>query len=421
MIHFRQPAGLTAFITMAVLTFSDASLAAGFYLAEVGSPGSLGTAGVANVTNNHGVDASWTNPAGLTGIAPGHHAGAGLQVAVPQVKFNVNSIDSAGPVPSGGGNGGNAGIVAPIPSLFVVGPQLGKARVGLAITAPLGGGLNYGNSFAGRYATEKTELSGVGITPSVGYQLTDKLSIGAGASIIYTKFNQRIAIRQPAAAGDATLRFQDLTDWGVQGIVGLNYHVNERILFGMVYRSKMDTKLEGDVRVNNLTLPVRTPSKIRIDWTNPQWLEAGLRISASDATTIFFNAGWQQWSKFSNNKLGFDERVTVIDRNWQDTWHAGIAMSHKLQSDTLLSFGVSYDSSPVNDQDRTFDLPVGRIWKLSAGYLWQAKENLSVSVGATVYLMGDTPIDQTSQGVRVQGNYSRNGFALLGGHLRYDY
>ena len=272
---------LLAIMVWVALCFGHTALAAGFYLAEVGSPGSLGTAGVANVTNNKGADAAWTNPAGLTGIAPGHHAATGLQIAVPQVKFDVDHIDSIGPVPSGGDNGGNAGIVAPIPSLFIVGPQVGKARFGIAMAAPLGGGLNYGRSFAGRYAVEKTELAGVGITPSVGYQVTDKLSLGAGASVIYTKLNQRIAIRQPAAAGDATIRFEDLSDWGVQAILGLNYHVTDRVFFGLVYRSQMDTNLDGDVRVNNLELPIGTPSRVRIDWTNPQWLEAGLRIGLS--------------------------------------------------------------------------------------------------------------------------------------------
>jgi long-subunit fatty acid transport protein len=42
--------------------------AAGFYLAEVGSPASLGTGGVANPTNTFGADAAWTNPAGMTGL-----------------------------------------------------------------------------------------------------------------------------------------------------------------------------------------------------------------------------------------------------------------------------------------------------------------------------------------------------------------
>ena len=41
---------------------APSAMAAGFYLAEVGSPASLGTAGVANPTNTFHADAAWTNP-----------------------------------------------------------------------------------------------------------------------------------------------------------------------------------------------------------------------------------------------------------------------------------------------------------------------------------------------------------------------
>jgi long-subunit fatty acid transport protein len=59
--------------------------AAGFYLSEVGTPHSLGTAGVANPTNVIGADSSWTNPAGMTGLNSSQMV-AGMQV--------INSCDS---------------------------------------------------------------------------------------------------------------------------------------------------------------------------------------------------------------------------------------------------------------------------------------------------------------------------------------
>ena len=39
---------------------------------EKGTPGSLGTVGVANVTKNFGADSAWTNPAGMTGVTQDH-------------------------------------------------------------------------------------------------------------------------------------------------------------------------------------------------------------------------------------------------------------------------------------------------------------------------------------------------------------
>jgi long-subunit fatty acid transport protein len=58
-------------LAASLLAVTSTALGAGFYSPSVGTPGSLGTAGVANPTNTRGADASWTNPAGMTGIDQG--------------------------------------------------------------------------------------------------------------------------------------------------------------------------------------------------------------------------------------------------------------------------------------------------------------------------------------------------------------
>jgi len=97
---------------VALLVFEKVQ-AAGFYLAEVGTPASLGTGGVANPTNTYHADAAWTNPAGMTELAHNSMA-AGLQFVVPKMEFDP-SIGTGG-----GDDGGKAGQNAAIPSFFYV-------------------------------------------------------------------------------------------------------------------------------------------------------------------------------------------------------------------------------------------------------------------------------------------------------------
>jgi long-chain fatty acid transport protein len=402
---------------------SCATLGAGFYLSEVGTPGSLGTAGVANPTNTYTADASWTNPAGMTGIDQ-QHILAGAQLILPSIKFDTkDATNTLGPSRVQGDDGGNAGVIAPVPSFFYVRPLSDRARFGFSLTGPLGGGLDYGSDFVGRYAIRDVTLIGVGFTPSFAYRVTDKLSLGAGVSAIYTKLDQSIAIRQgaPDPSTDGRVKFEDLDDWGFQGILGLTYEFSDRLLFGAVYRSEADIDLEGDVKFEGVPLPLPS-SDVKISWTNPQWLEAGLRYKMTDATTLFFNAGWQEWSRFSKNELSFQNNgVNVLDRNWDDTWHAGVAIAHKLGDRSGVSLGLSYDSSPVKDEYRTFDFPLDETWKLSGSYAWNHKDNLSFALGATVYFIGDAPVEQSAQGVTVRGDYDTNMFAIVGGTLRYDF
>ncbi len=120
--------------------------AAGFYITEVGSPLSIGTAGAGNVTNNTGPAAAWTNPAGLTGIKDTVMLGS-LQAIVPTIKFDSDIAEA------GGSDGGDAGEVAVVPSFYFAQSLSEKWNFGFGFSALQGGGSDFGDDFVGRYGT----------------------------------------------------------------------------------------------------------------------------------------------------------------------------------------------------------------------------------------------------------------------------
>jgi len=393
--------------------------AAGFYIAEVGTPTSLGTGGVANPTNTYHADAAWTNPAGMTGLDHDSMV-AGLQVALPKAEFDA-SIATAG-----GDDGGNAGMNAVIPSFFYVKTLTDKARFGISLTAPQGGGFDYGDNFAGRYQTSKATLAAISMAPSFAYKLSDRFSIGAGVSIIYTKFEQDIMLNQAALAGpgtpDGKVKIENATDWGYQPFLGLTAQLTDRALLGVVYRAKADVDLEGDLNFRNLIIPQPAASDIDVAWDNPQWLEVGLRYRLSEDNHLFLNGGWQDWSEFGEkNELTVDGHVATLDRQWDDTWHAGIAFAHQAGAKPGYSVGFAYDSSPVKNEHRTFDLPVDELYKVSGSFFWHGNKQLDFSLGSTLYLVGDADIDVTAQGVRAAGKFDKNYILFLGGTARYTF
>ena len=405
-----------AIISAASCLLAKPAAAAGFYFPEVGTPSSLGTGGVANVTNTYGADAAWTNPAGMTALEE-DRIFAGLQVVLPKIEFDSS-------IATGGGNdGNNAGETAFIPSFFYLRKLSDRTRLGFSVTAPLGGGVDYGDNFAGRYETINAFLEGIAFSPSLGYELNEQLSVGAGVSFIYTRYEQDIAIN-PAFVptvngGDGKLKIEDADDWGYQPFLGLTYRLSDRSLLGVVYRAEMDVDLEGDVKFRNLGALTPSINSVDIKWDNPQTLEAGLSYQLTDEKTLFLNAGWQDWSEFSDNELAFTGAgVATLDRNWDDTWHAGIALAH-LKNRQGYSVGFSYESSPVDDDDRTFDLPVDELYRFSASYSWTGGRGLDYSLGGSLMMFGDTKIDNTIQGVRVKGDFDNNYLLFLGGTLRY--
>jgi long-chain fatty acid transport protein len=397
---------------------TQSALAAGFYISEVGTPLSLGTAGVANPTNTIGADSSWTNPAGMTGLDQSAMVG-GFQVVVPNIRFDSSVAEA------GGSDGGNAGNVVPIPSIFYVNAVTDRLRLGISSAGLMGGGVDYGDRFVGRYSTSKAELGALGISPAIGFKVNDKFSVGAGVSIIYTRFDQDIAINQ-GTASDGKLKISKADDWGYQPYFGLTYHLTERAMLGLVYRAEMDVNLEGDTKIHGWKLPIPKPkaNDIEIDWDNPQTVKLGLKYRLDEKNLLFLSAGWEDWSKFSENTLalkgGALNPEITLDREFDDTWNAGIALGHA-EGNHVTSIGIAYESSPVSDRHRTLDLPFEELYKLSFAYGWEGHKDLDFSLGSTIYLIGDAKIDQTSQGVRTKGKYDTNYIVFLGATVRYRF
>lgn len=394
--------------------FSSNAFSAGFYISEIGTPGSLGTAGVANVTNTFSADASWTNPAGMTALKDEQTLVSGVQVLFPKIEFDSSVAEA------GGSDGGNAGDIVGIPSFFMTKQLSDDVTFGFSVVGTMGGGMDYGDDFVGRYAVTEVLLQGIFISPSLGYKVNDNLSLGAGVSFVYTQFEQEIAMPTLNPASDGKVKFDDLDDWGLQPFMGLTYQLNEKTLLGIVYRAEFDAELEGDIKFSNVTLPAATNKKMEIDWTNPQVLEIGLQYKLDDEYTFFVNADWEDWSEFSDNHISVTNGVaTTLKRNFKDTWQIGFAVSKKMSEESQLALGFSYDSSPVDDDDRTLDLPFDEQIKLSAAYGWKENKNLDYSIGTTLMYAGRAKVDQLTPGGRVKGEFDKNYVLFVGATLRY--
>ncbi len=403
-----------------LLVAADPAQAAGFYLTEVGTPGSVGTAGVINPTNDHGPDSTWTNPAGMVGLEE-RAMTLGLQLLTPSIEFDPDVAEA------GGSDGDNAGSTAVIPSLFASRKFSDRWAVGVGITAPQGGGVDYGSDFVGRYGATKVELTGIGFATALGFKATERLSLGAGLAFVNTKLNQNIAINFQNSP-DGIVKIKDAEDWGIQPYAGLQYHFTDKVVLGLVYRHEFDAELEGDVKLRNLPVSAGLDGDIEVDWTNPKWAEAGLRFGNPESPGWGFaaSAGWQEWSEFSGNQLAVGNviengpgAVVTVDRDWDDTWYAGVA-GFRNNGKYLLSFGVLYDSSPVDDDKRTIDFPVDEQIKISSSLSWQGKGIASYSLGATLILFGESKIDQTAQGVRFSGEFDPNAILFLSGTVRLN-
>jgi long-chain fatty acid transport protein len=415
----------TAFLVTVLLLFSQNSFAGGFYLPEIATPGSVGTAGVANVTNVDDASSAFTNPAGMT-YRENDEAETGMEVLIPVNKFD-SDIATAG-----GSDGGNAGQPAVIPGLFVVKGLNENLKLGFSIAAVAGGGLDYGENFVGRYQAYKAVLQTVGFGPSLGYKINDMLSIGAGIYMIQTTFNEKIAVNQSFfGANDGTVQFQDINDIGYQWNAGLIFKPTDRLLFGFTYLSEADIDLSGDLKTSGLQGAFQNllgdADSITVSFDLPEAFTFGLRYRATEKLTLLADSNYQRWSQFSKNNVSIDVGptgdavTTTIDRDWKDTWHVGGALKYDFGANHIVGMGISYDSSPVSNHDRTADLPMDEQFRVAAAYGKNNPIGLNYSLSTSYVYFGEGKMDQTAQGERFKGKFDTNYLVFVAASVHYRF
>jgi long-chain fatty acid transport protein len=184
----------------------------------------------------------------------------------------------------------------------------------------------------------------------------------------------------------------------------------------------MNTELDGDLSITGLAVPLEPQTEVTFEWDNPQLIEVGIRQPLSDTWTLVANADWEDWSAFADNVLTVSDApagpvVAPLDRRWSGTYKIGAGGIYR-KGEQRLGFGVSYDSSPVDDEDRTLDLPSDQ--QLRFGFAWgrDQGDKYDWGLGTTLLWLGNGKIDQENQGVRFAGEFDQNLLFFVGATIR---
>jgi len=196
---------------------------------------------------------AFNNPAGMTYLRDKGFE-LGMTAILPRMGFSGSATVMGQPLPATGGSKDSSSF---IPNFYWV---FGNDRLsaGIAVTAPFGEGSEYDSTWAGRYLGIKTRALTVDINPNVAYRVSDGLSVGAGISAQYMKFDMSSALPQFVMFGpgtpDALYRFQ-ADDWAVGFNLGALLEPSTTTRIGLTYRSKIDHGLKGSLDFTG-TLPL---------------------------------------------------------------------------------------------------------------------------------------------------------------------
>jgi long-chain fatty acid transport protein len=423
------------FVMSVVLLSAASAQAGGFYLYEIGSP-DVGLAAAGYAARAQDASTAFTNPAGMTRLdRPALLLGAQPMYLNLEFEPDANTSAVARTLPGGGAaNDGDSNGWMPAGGLYYVHPVSDKLALGLAVTGYFGLSLDYQDDWVGRYYLREATLQAAAIQPAVAWQVNDWLSVGVGVAALYGIMEEKVAVNNVLdTLPDGELKVED-EDWTVQYNLGVLVEPAKGTRFGITYLSEADIDFEDRVEFSGLGPGLRTilasrgllDAKLDLGMTLPQAVMLSAYHECTDRLAIMGNLGWQDWSQFGKVDVSVSSDTTTsltTDFDFKDTWHAALGAQYRVSAPWLLTGGVAYDSSMLDEEDISPALPVGETWRfaLGTGYDWSK----DVTLGAAYALAWGGDLDMNVErgplAGRVSGTYENTALHVVSLNLDWRF
>jgi len=415
-------------LSLSVMTLGAASLLSSQAFASGYNFGSqsVSAQGTAHANGAEAADPTtiYYNPAGMS-FLDGDQVSVGMTAVVPHSDFTNKGSTNALGQSTGNGNGGHfAPDVVVAPNLYMTHQVNDQIRLGLGIFVPYGAKLDYGDSWAGRYALESISLETINFNPSISYKLNEHHSFGFGVSAQYMKADLKKAVDVksalygtayqaliPAVTGDGSAHLS-ADGWGYGFNLGYMYSLDEHTRFGLAYRSKIKQHLNGTAtwdysQVGNAQAAAvanasHSTSSSNTDVDTPQSASANFYHDLNDKVAIMGNVTWTAHSDMDSIDIKFANATSLqhgdmlINQKWKDSWLYALGVNYKYSDSLLLRTGVAFDQSPVPDDTlRHPALPDSDRYWLSFGANYKFNKQSSVDIAYSYVYFKDANVNYT--------------------------
>ncbi len=316
--------------------------------------------------------------------------------------------------------------VVPLGALHITHQAAERWVVGLAVNTPYGSRTAWSETWQGRYYADLTSVKSVYVTPTAAYRMTEDLSLGVGAALVWGQATVERPINAPLAfaaavpemaaafASGAFTAENDIytrlegDDWGYGARAGLHWQASERVSFGAAFHSAVDLTITGDARyayptyvdesfggvqgtgevANQLALALFPETRIETHMTLPASASAGSAVRIGERLDVEADFSWTGWSSYDaldvvyKSLAGQSNATSSTPKDWKDVWAVRLGAEYALSERFVGRLGYSFDESPIPDATRDpslpgsdrHDLSVGlglgsRAWTIDADYL----------------------------------------------------
>ena len=384
------------------------------------------------------------NPAGMR-LLDGRQFQFDLSTISFSAKYQGGGGRYAGPtgagqgLPISGGNGGDAGKIAPLPAAYFHLPfgENDNMHFGASLTVPFGFETKYDRDWVGRYLGTKTKLEAIDAALAFSYDVNPYVSFGAsvfaerlnidlaGAMDLGAALYGKVPGFTPGSA-DAYNRIKG-NNTAVGYTLGGLFSIDENTNIGLTYRSQMNHKIDdgsarftADTTSGQQALAVFQSQGLFVNSKGKATVK--LPASATISFTHRFEGPWSVmadvtrtgWSKFDKVNVNLDSgQVLPLSFGYRDTTFASIGADYRLNDTLTLRGGVAYDQTPTTVEHRDVRVPDNSRKWLSLGLSWKPSERIEYNVGYTHLFASKPEIDAlSSYSSTLVGEYKVTGDVL---------
>jgi len=306
------------------------------------------------------------------------------------------------------------------PNIFV-NYTLDKWAFGFGAYVPAGVGAEWDkDDFGGNM---KSKIGVIDFSPAVAYKLSEQFSIGVAANIYYGMFEMDKYIGMDTS--------QELSGLGYGAALGLKLKANEKLSFGLSYKTPVKIAFEGDGEMIS--------EGVTTDWDNieadvewPTWFGFGSAYKFKDNWTITFDVQYSNWGALEEvvEEIEFIHplysQMTMKDTlhmEWEDAVQIRLGTEYNVNESFSILGGYYYDPAPAPDKTNNVLFPSSTNHVITTGCVY-SKNKIAIKLGIE-YLLGaerDISDDLTLEGFKNEqpGKHKMDIFAFSLG-LGYDF
>ncbi|WP_298775270.1 OmpP1/FadL family transporter [uncultured Shewanella sp.] len=434
------------FLAISITLASSQAMAAGFQLNSQSATG-LGRAmaGDAVIADNASVLSR--NPAAM---ALFKDKAVSLGITYADVQVEVDNVSSS---TTDFGSDDSAGSGKIIPNAYYIQPINESWAMGFAAFSNFGTGTDTSditkNTTANTQAPidllGETEITSIDFNASVSYRFNEYFSLGLGVDFVYGtgKLTRNGPLYFPGTStvivADQTVADVEASGWGVGGIAGLVYEINENNRIGLSYRYSPTINADGD---NNDSVGALTSASTygyynQIEIPLPNIAQLGGFHQITEHFALSYTAQYTQWGEF--------DRITLLDcasqtsltsttptactdpgsdyvlkeYQWDDSWLFSVGGTYDINDTWTARIGYMYDQGVVGDLSSLSIPDSDRNWYTGGvSYHFNQKSSLDLGIAfvrgkkthltETSSLIGDVTATTSSNAVYYSMQYSYN-------------